>query len=94
MLMRGVAHQLKMANKIWTAFFLIISALLGYGSSEIIDQTSCQADEPLGCQACPKATVLAYVNNCETGEQDKYFCDDIGIDAECKSTVQILSEIG
>ncbi|KKM70385.1 hypothetical protein LCGC14_1441300 [marine sediment metagenome] len=39
---------------------------------------------------CPIITI-AYVNNCQTGETDKYFCNEKG---ECKSTEEILSELG
>lgn len=37
---------------------------------------------------CPvtecKPVIISYVTNCETGETDKIFCNDIGEDADCR----------
>lgn len=42
------------------------------------------------CEDCPTYTI-AYVNNCATGKTDKYICVD---GEDCKSTEDILSELG
>ena len=94
-----------MADKkknLWTAFFMILSALLGFGGGEVMNvqkDTTCPTTEspftecPVTIPDCP-IKVIGYVNNCATGETDKYFCDYIGVDAPCKSTDEILSELG
>ena len=35
-------------------------------------------------KSCPEVTVVAYVDNGETGERDKYICNDFGKKADCK----------
>lgn len=40
--------------------------------------------------SCPEYSI-AYVNNCRTGATDKYICNEKG---KCKSTQEILSELG
>ena len=30
-----------------------------------------------------RVQTVGYVNNCDTGETDKYFCDEVGPNAEC-----------
>ncbi len=39
-------------------------------------------------QTCP--IVVGYVNNCETGETDKYICNGMGEDADCKTEEELL----
>lgn len=53
----------------------------------------------IGCaQDCPvteeasQEYSIAYVNNCETGQTDKYIC--IVETGNCTSTEEILSELG
>lgn len=43
-------------------------------------------------QKCP--IVIGYVTNCETGKTDKYFCNGIGIDQECKREDELLMPFG
>jgi len=88
-------------NKKWTAIIsMLITALTILGGGELTDtidvggETECPIlDCPITiCQetGCPDFSI-AYINNCKTGETDKYMCNEKG---ECKSTDEILSELG
>ena len=39
-------------------------------------------------------TVLAYINDCDTGNLVKKICNGVGSTATCRTTEEILSEIG
>ncbi len=77
--------------KLWKAFFMILSALLGFGAGEILDD---KIDTPFEAPAAeciiPSCgeIVIAYT------DQGKYFCECVGPECECKSTEEILSELG
>lgn len=45
------------------------------------------------CSECP-IKVIGYVNDCETGKRDKYFCDDIGQHANCDKADNIFMPFG
>lgn len=74
---------------------MILAALLGFGTGEIVDnvtQEECAECNCITCPSCPDARVIAYVNDCDTGETDKYFGECIGASCSYKSTEEILSE--
>ncbi len=84
-----------MGNKIWITFFLMLAGMAGWQANDVVDvvqdDMTCAAAEPV---KCPGNVILAYVNNCETGAQDKYICEDVAVDANCINTEEILSELG
>ena len=82
-----------MENKKWIAFFIALSALLGFGASEVIDD---KVHIPILEKTvveftqndCPSAIVIAYT---DTG---KYYCECLGPECPCTKTEEILSELG
>ena len=88
-------------NKKWTAVItaiLTILAVLGGGEiTDTIDINIGEETEDITCPEiiCPERNCqnysIAYVNNCETGEIDKYACT--GLD-HCEITRKILSRLG
>ena len=93
-----------MAEKnLWTAFFIILSAILGIGAGQIDavdDLVEVPFFEPesvntiqVGCSSsleCPPSYILAYM--CDG---TKRYCEGIiGPDLECKTTEEILSSLG
>lgn len=70
---------------------MILSALFGVTLGEIIDDKIVipilekPAEVPA---ACPEALILAYT------EDEKYICKCIGPECPCKSSEEILSELG
>lgn len=87
----------------WQKIGAVISILLNLvgfgewtGAIDILNPQDCEAvPEPADCPECEGPAYLgytiAYVNNCQTGETDKYICPEGG---KCKSTQKILSELG
>lgn len=74
------------------AIFMFLSALLGFGASEVVDEKihiplleTSAAEHP---QKCPAAIILAYTDS------GKYFCECVGAECPCVSTEEILSELG
>lgn len=81
----------------------IVTVLVVLGGGELTNtvdieflgnETECEPCPPeITCPlqiTCPNYSI-AYVNNCRTGETDKYICNEKG---DCKSTQEILSELG
>ena len=56
---------------------------------KIIDETIL-TEEARVCEP----VAIAYVNDCATGKRIKYFCEGIGAGKKCRSTDEILSELG
>ena len=81
----------------WAAIFMIISALLGFSTGEVLDDKiespfekgDCIAVEVPEYQAieCP-IKVIAYTDS------GKYFCEGVGTEYPCVSTEEILSQLG
>lgn len=95
--MHGAA-QAKMAIRILTIFLMIVSALLGLGAGTTIDDKidiTVEKTEPKCITVIEQPVkIIGYVNNCETGDLDKYFCDCVGPECPCESTEEILSKLG
>ena len=89
-------------KNLWKALFMILAALLGFSAGEVVDTVTeveceecavCAAPEKCDSAECPIRNA-AYVNNCKTGETDKYWCDCIGEGCICKTAEEILSQLG
>lgn len=93
-------------NRKWTAVITaILTILTVLGGGKLTDTVDIKIGEETEECTCPEITCpgiicqerncpeysMAYVNNCVTGQTDKYICNEKG---ECKSTIEILSELG
>ena len=78
-------------EKIKSWIIIILSAILGFGASELVDdkiQIPILEKPAAEIQECPQAIIIGYVGN------DKYYCECIGPDCPCVKTDEILSQIG
>ena len=83
-----------MENKLWITFFLMLASMAGWEANNIAEDIAGDIQDPVECPRCKGNTIIAYVNNCETGAQDRYICEDIAVDANCINTEEILTELG
>ena len=81
-------------KKIIFALYLFLSALLGAGATEvtdekvnipIIEQPAIVSEQD--ASACT-SKIIAYTDT------EKYYCDCIGVGCPCRTTEEILSELG
>ena len=88
-----------MASKLLTAFLMIVSALLGFSTGEVTDDKVQSPLEHGDCpvaaeKECPQEAAQCPIKVIAYTDSGKYFCEGIGPGAQCKSTEEILSELG
>lgn len=82
-----------MVNKLWTIILTIFGIFTGGIAGEALDdqiyipvfEKDIRLSETL---ECPTAVIIAYTDS------EKFICECIGADCPCRSTEEILSELG